>query len=507
MMLDLTNARRIGIIGGGTVGWLAAIALRRIFDVDVDVTVVEAPTVFPLGPGEGGSLNLTDTLRRNGLDVDVFIGEADATHKLGVLYENWRGGGILDHYYRMFGGSGIPEIECRVDGFFPLLSARIAAGENLHTYIPGFELIRRRASQNEIDELLATGEAGLYPSYHFNDAEFERCLRRVGLARGITSRTTVVHGMRLDDRGHVSALQLGGEELEVDFAVDASGFARVGLGTVFNMHWCSFANVLPTDHAIIFELEPREPPLQCVTRATAMKAGWMWEAPLNRSIRAGYVFSSRHADAAMALAELEHLYGYRVEAKHELSLDQGYFSTAWVNNFVALGTASGFVEPLEAAPAAHTFEQLRNLECVLANGSGIVPAQAIEAYNSANARCWTGVRDFLRLHYDCKGIDTPFWRDLAGAKLPEGYADLRACFQKRTPRFIDIQPYVGSGWQSLFQQIDWISVAAPLGVVPPAAACAELRRLSAESQTEVQAYVDRLKGTITKISSTRGWMH
>ncbi|WP_280137769.1 tryptophan 7-halogenase [Sinorhizobium glycinis] len=53
-MLDLTNAKRIGIIGGGIVGWLAAIALRRVFDVDVDVTVIEAPTVFPLGPGEGG---------------------------------------------------------------------------------------------------------------------------------------------------------------------------------------------------------------------------------------------------------------------------------------------------------------------------------------------------------------------------------------------------------------------------------------------------------------------
>ncbi|CEO91512.1 hypothetical protein SFHH103_psfHH103d_314 (plasmid) [Sinorhizobium fredii HH103] len=40
--------------------------------------------------------------------------------------------------------------------------------------------------------------------------------------------------------------------------------------------------------------------------------------------------------------------------------------------------------------------------------------------------------------------------------------------------------------------------------MPQAAACAELRRLSTESRSEVQAYVDRLKGTIAKISSTRG---
>ncbi|WP_246232058.1 tryptophan 7-halogenase [Sinorhizobium alkalisoli] len=37
----------------------------------------------------------------------------------------------------------------------------------------------------------------------------------------------------LDNRGHVCALQLQGEQLEVDFAVDASGLARMGLGSAF----------------------------------------------------------------------------------------------------------------------------------------------------------------------------------------------------------------------------------------------------------------------------------
>nr|WP_312033101.1 tryptophan 7-halogenase [Ensifer sesbaniae] len=169
-----------------------AIELSRVFDPDLDVTVIEAPVQFPLGLGEGGSLNLIDTLCRNDLDLDVFTGEAGATYKYGVLYENWTGGGVPDRYYHLFGGLGIPEIEYHVDGFFPLLSARIAAGECLHTCIPGFEAIARNASQQEIDELMATGESGLYPSYHFDDACFERYLKRVGLAHGITSRDSAV---------------------------------------------------------------------------------------------------------------------------------------------------------------------------------------------------------------------------------------------------------------------------------------------------------------------------
>ncbi|MCO5965124.1 tryptophan halogenase family protein [Sinorhizobium meliloti] len=506
-MLNLTSARRIGIVGGDLVGWLAAIELRRVFEPDVDVTVIETPELFSFGLGEGGSLNLVDTLCRNELDLDIFVGEAGATYKLGVLYDNWRGGGISDRYYRLFCGPGIAEIEWRVDGFFPLLSARIAMGEDLHTCVPGFEAIARHASQKDIERLLATGQSGLCRSYHFDAEAFERYLKRVGLSRGITAHASAVCGMRLDERGYVRSLHLDGEQLEVDFVIDASGFARLGLGSVFGTRWRSFANTLPTDRAITFDLEPSEMCPDPVTRLTAMKAGWMWEVPLNRKITAGYVFSSRHADHAIAVAEVEHRLGHRVQPKHLLSLDQGYFERAWVNNLVALGTASGFVEPLDAALATHTFEQLRNIGRVLTNGGGVVPAHTIEAYNSANARSWTGARDFLRLHYDCKRNDVAFWRDIAAAELPEGYAELRACFHKRTPRWIDIQPYVGSGWQALFHQLDWISVAASLGVVPATAARAELRRLSAESRREVQAYLDLLNGTMSRHLPPSGWVH
>ncbi|XUM51961.1 tryptophan 7-halogenase (plasmid) [Rhizobium sp. YTU87027] len=48
------------------------------------------------------------------------------------------------------------------------------------------------------------------------------------------------------------------------------------------------------------------------------------------------------------------------------------------------------------------------------------------------------------MHYDGGRNDTPFWRELTSAGLPKSYAQLWACFQKRTPRHIDIEPYVGS---------------------------------------------------------------
>ncbi len=506
-MLDLTEARRIAVIGGGITGWFAGIALRRVFKAEIEVTVIEAPELFPFGLGEEGSLNLVDTLSRNDIALDTFIDEADATYRLGVVFENWRGGGAVDQYYHLLGGPGIPEIEWRADGFFPFLSARIALGEDLHSCIPGFEVISRKASQHEFEELLETGQSGLYPSYHFDAGGLERFLKRIGSARGVTCRRTAVHGMRLNDRGHVHSIQLSGEELEVDFVVDASGFARIGLGTVFGARWRSFENALPIDRVIAFHPKPTGANPEFVTHSTAMKAGWMWQVPLNRKVSAGYVFSSRHTDDTAAVGEVERRLGRCVEPMHQLTFEQGCFETAWINNLVALGAASGFVEPLQAALTALTLEQLRNIERVLSSGGGIVPAQAVETHNTANAQCWTGVRDFLRLHYDCPRKDTPFWRDVAAAELPDSYVNLRECFQRRTPRLIDIQPYVGSGWQALFHQVDWMSVAAPLGVIPAAAARAELRRLPAESRDEVQVYLHLRNGVTPTIGPSSRSVH
>jgi tryptophan halogenase len=77
--------------------------------------------------------------------------------------------------------------------------------------------------------------------------------------------------------------------------------------------------------------------------------------------------------------------------------------------------------------------------------------------------------------------------------LPASYAELRQCFQQRTPRLVDVQDYAIHGWQSIFHVINWLFVAAPLGVVPPEAATAELASLPAVSRRRVATRMAELR--------------
>ncbi|MEI3854958.1 MULTISPECIES: tryptophan halogenase family protein [unclassified Ensifer] len=505
-MLDLSAPKRVAIVGGGTAGWFAALTLRRIFSPAVEVTLIESPDIGIIGVGEGGLLNLVDALNRNRIPVDEFVRETGAAYKLGFVYEGWRGGGRNDCYYHLFGGPGIPELEWRQSGFFPLLSARIAVGEDLHTCVPGFEAIARNASQDEMRALLATEKSGLLASYHFDSHRVATYLKKIALGRGIVHRTARVEELSLDEQGHVRAIEMDGGSLDVDFVIDASGLARIGIGGTFRAPWRSFSDYLLLDRAIPFHLpNPHENPA-LLTRAVSMKAGWMWQIPLIERVGAGYVFSSRHIDEQSALTEIEAHLGHPISPMRTLRFEAGHFETVWINNVVALGLASGFVEPLEATSIGQMLEQLRNLERVLIDGGGVVSGQIIDGYNRANGQCWAGIRDFLRMHYDCPRRDTPFWRDVARTPIPDSYAELKQCFQRRTPRFVDVEAYVGTGWQGIFHMVNWMFVAAPLGVVTAAAARAELRRLPQETRADVQAYLQQFDVSVLP-SSRRASLH
>jgi tryptophan 7-halogenase len=494
-MLDLATPRRVAIIGGGTAGWFAALTLRRIFSPRVEVTLIEAPDIGIIGVGEGGLLNLVDALSRNKIPVDEFARETGAAFKLGFAYEGWRGGGKQDCYYHLFGGPGIPELEWRQNGFFPLLSARIAIGENLHGCVPGFEAIARNASQDEVRALLAAGKSGLTASYHFDSYRVAAYLKRLAQARGVVHRTARVDGLVLDNQGYTRALVVDSQQLEIDFLIDASGLARLGIGKTYGMRWQSFSDWLLLDRAIPFHLPNPQTNPALLTRAVSMKAGWMWQIPLIERVGAGYVYSSRHTDEVAAIAEVETYLGRSITPMRTLCFEAGHFATVWTKNVVALGLASGFVEPLEATSIGQMLEQLRNLERILVDGGGVVSDRTIECFNQANAQCWAGIRDFLRMHYDCPRKDTDFWRDVANAPLPDSYADLKRCFQRRTPRFSDIETYVGSGWQGIFHMVNWMFVAAPLGIVSASAARTELLRLPPDARGKIQAYLQQLAGT------------
>ncbi|MBI0424984.1 tryptophan 7-halogenase [Acinetobacter sp. ACIN00229] len=281
--------------------------------------------------------------------------------------------------------------------------------------------------------------------------------------------------------------------LDTDFIIDASGFSRLVVGKKLKSKWISFKKYLTLNCAIPFHISHKGKNPELVTRATAMNAGWMWQIPLKERIGAGYVFNSNFLSEEQAIIEVEKYLGYEIEPQKVLHFESGHFEKVWQKNVLALGLASGFVEPLEATSIGQMLEQLRVFEQVILQSGGIISDLSIKNYNHGNSATWQGICDFLRMHYDCPRKDSPFWQSIAQTPYPESYAALKEVFLERCPRMEDIKGYTQHGWNGIFHVVNWIFVGQSLGLISSEACKDELDFLPENLRDDINKKVQILK--------------
>jgi tryptophan halogenase len=89
----------------------------------------------------------------------------------------------------------------------------------------------------------------------------------------------------------------------------------------------------------------------------------------------------------------------------------GRYERSWVGTVVAVGNASGFVEPLEATALAQLIYEARWLVEKLRGCHGKPDDATRDDYNLIIGRAWDEIRDFLAFHYKFNTrLDTPFWK-------------------------------------------------------------------------------------------------
>ena len=82
--------KKVTIVGGGAAGWLTALYLNKILP-ESQVTLIESEAIGILGAGEGSVPTLVEFLRFLEIDEKEFVVKTNATHKLGILFDNWNG--------------------------------------------------------------------------------------------------------------------------------------------------------------------------------------------------------------------------------------------------------------------------------------------------------------------------------------------------------------------------------------------------------------------------------
>jgi len=421
--------RRIVILGGGTAGWMMAASLTRTFNPQyASVRLIESGDISIVGVGESTLPQVRDFNEFLGIDEVEFMRETNGTFKLAIEFRDWARKG--DCYFHPFGFHGHP-----IQGV-NFLQCWLRARAHGHEFNIDDFCYPSVASREQKFELPSTDKASIRSTYsyayHFDAYLYAAYLRSWSEKRGLrrTEGTVVDVKLRAED-GFIQSLTLAsGEVVEGDIFIDCSGFRGVLINQALKVEWEDWQKWLPCDRAWALSSDLGGDN-RATTRCTAREAGWQWRIPLQKRIGTGYVFSSQFTTEDRAREVLlENLEGAAQGDPRLIRFQSGRRKNSWYKNCIALGLASGFLEPLEST-SIYMSQIAVNFLMMLFPGQPINPALATE-YNRLVDIEYTRVRDFLVLHYHASAERTgDLWRHVQTMQLPDSLQEKMEVFKRR----------------------------------------------------------------------------
>jgi tryptophan halogenase len=432
---------RVVVAGGGTAGWVAAMALARQLGRLVAVTLVESEAIGTVGVGEATIPTVRAFHELMRIDERAFMAATQATFKLGIALDNW--GGVGDRYVHSFGVMGTGTWVADFHHFW--LEAR---SQGAVEPIGAFCLEHEAAEHGRFTK---SGDPPLNYAYHLDAGLYARFLRRIAETDGARRIEGKIARVEQDGAsGDVTALVLeSGERIEGDLFIDCTGFRALLIEQTLAAGFEDWGHWLPTNSALAVQTESVADAVP-YTRAIAHHAGWQWRIPLQHRVGNGNVFCSEFMaeDEARELL-LGSLEGKVLTEPRLVRYATGKRRQVWKNNVIAMGLSAGFVEPLEST-TIHLF-MAGVTRLIQQFPFGPVTPEQRDRYNRMADAEAEGVRDFVILHYKLtQREDSPFWRRMGAMDIPDTLAERIALFAERA-----------EAWQAadeLFRVDSWVQV-------------------------------------------------
>jgi len=473
----MARLRNILVVGGGTAGWLTACYLAKSLNSgapgSVGVALVESPTINLLGVGESTFPSIRGTLSAIGLDERSFLADSTGTFKQGILYRHWvrpPGTPGASEYFHPF---SMPNQRPGGPELLPywLLGAAPAGVP----FADAVSMQKHLVDANRAPKRLKDGDfqGPMNYAYHFDAARVAELLARHGQAAlGVKRHLATVERAELDGQGAIARIvtrELGA--LEADLYVDCTGMRGVLIGDALQSPLRSRRDVLFTDRAVAMQVPYARPdaPIPSCTIDTAEESGWIWDIGLQQRHGVGYVYSSAHSDATRAEEVFRRYIGPAadgLDARH-IKFETGYRPEPWRKNCVAVGLASGCIEPLESTGIAMV-ELGAYLLTHLLPGESDDFERAARHYNQMMVARYDRIVDFLKMHYCVsQRRDTAFWTDNADpATIPDTLQDKLAQWRHRPPHRLDfvndLEMFLVSSWQYVLYGMEFKTDLEPM---------------------------------------------
>jgi flavin-dependent dehydrogenase len=433
--------KSIAVVGGGTAGYISALILKKRFP-SLKVSVISSSKIGIIGVGEGSTEHWRTFLNFLEVDFKEIIRECGSTCKSGIMFQDWTDKpylhSIQSEYNQRFGQ-------------YPFFYGRqISQGYD------STELSSPLTWKNQVNRwFLDNLDECPTNQFHFNTNLLNSWLIKKSKELEIALFDDEINDFDISESGDITTLYGNKNKYNFDFYIDSTGFRRI-LISKLGAKWTSFKKYLKMKSAVVFPTED-EPNYNLWTISKAMDNGWLFRIPTWGRYGNGYIFDSEYITADQAKAEVDNYFGRDIEIAKSINFDPGCLDKVWINNCVAVGLSSSFVEPLEASSIGTSIQQSFLLMYRIINYDQTV----IDTYNKECYNILENIRDFIFLHYLVKKDTSLFWQDIQNLEVPDKLKSRLDIWKHRLPSAED---FSGDSRFSLFAEDHYIMVMHGLGL-------------------------------------------
>jgi hypothetical protein len=473
--------KHIVIVGGGSSGWMTASYLAKALKNVERITVVESERIGTIGVGEATFSTIKLFFDFLGLEERDWMPHCSAAYKMAIRFVNWRS--EKGHFYHPFqrfetaqgisAGEWWLKLKRNEEPFdyacftSPALCDAKLSPRHLDGTVYDDKVLDFFTEGTSPPNAMMSAHQVQYPyGYHFNASELAQFLQGFAMDLGVERVIDDVVEVPLREDGSIAGIRTKEHGMiEADLYVDCTGFRGLLLNKALGEPFISFNDTLLNDSAVAIQV-PRDiakDGIQPYTTAHAHNAGWSWNIPLYGRDGTGYVYSSKFIDKDEAERELREFLGPASDgcSANHIKMRIGRSRNSWVKNCVAIGLASGFVEPLESTGIFFIQHGIEQLVEHFPRSTDFDPT-LVESYNRAVAECIDGVRQFLAIHY-CLSTraDNEYWKATKQVALPDSLAELISVWKARLPGARTIYPHYHG-----FESYSWAVMLLGVGEGP-----------------------------------------
>ena len=456
--MDDQRIRSIVIVGGGTAGWMTAAALSKLLDRKLNIRLIESDEIGIVGVGEATIPQLRLFNATLGIDENEFIRKTEGSFKLGIEFIDWlRPGHAYIHAFGPVGGRDLGLIQ-----FYQYWLKLRQLGEVPEIGEYTFNTIAARKGKfMRSADIQNSPLSNIAYAFHFDASLYARYLRGYSEAKGVVrTEGKIVNTLLRGEDGLIEAVMLdSGERIEGDLFIDCSGFRGLLIEQALNTGYEDWSRWLPCNRALAVPCTS-VPEITPYTRSTARTAGWQWRIPLQHRIGNGYVYCSDYiSDDEAAATLLANLDGPALADPRPLRFVTGMRKKFWNRNCVAIGLASGFMEPLEST-------SIHFIQSSIAKLISFFPDRQfnqvdIDEYNRQVQFEFERSRDFIILHYKVNEREgQPFWQRSRDMPIPDTLQHKLDLFRSNGRIYRE--------HEELFTEVSWMQVLLGQGVLPHA---------------------------------------